>query len=70
MCAFFVVLITAHLSDRLKMRGPFMIGACIVAIVGYAMLLGAEKSMVRWGGTFLAAQVFAGSPMVQHLVSP
>lgn len=65
MCAFFVVLITAGFSDRFKMRGPFMIGGCLVAIAGYAMLLGSERSGVRYGGTFLVAcGVFQGSPMV------
>lgn len=65
MCAFFVVLITAGFSDRFKMRGPFMIGGCLVAIIGYAMLLGSKHSGVRYGGTFfVACGVFQGSPMV------
>jgi hypothetical protein len=67
MCAFVCVLITAGLSDRLRARGPFMIGGAIVAIAGYIMLLVASKPAVRYGGTFLVASgVFTGSPMV-HL---
>ncbi len=67
MASFFIVLATAAYSDRIKMRGPFMIAGCVVAIVGYAMLLGASKSSVRYGGTFLVAcGVFQGSPMVGY----
>ena len=67
MASFFVVLATAWYSDRVKLRGPFMVVGCVVGIVGYAMLLGAEKSSVRYGGTFLiACGVFQGSPMVSH----
>ena len=67
MCSFFIVLATAAYSDRIKARGPFMIAGCLVAIAGYAMMLGAEKSSVRYGGTFLVASgVFQGSPMVCH----
>lgn len=65
MCAFFLVLITAGLSDRARARGPFMIGGCVVAIAGYIMLLAAKQPATRYGGTFLVAcGVFPGSPMV------
>ena len=68
MAAFFLVLITASLSDRVKARGPFMIGGCLLAIVGYIMLLVASKPLVRYGGTFFVASgVFVGSPMVSSL---
>ena len=44
-----------------------MIAGCLVGIVGYAMLLGASTSSVRYGGTFLVAcGVFQGSPMVGY----
>jgi hypothetical protein len=68
MTAFFLVLISAGLSDRLKARGPFMIGGAILAIGGYIMLLAASQPLVRYGGTFLVASgVFMGSPMVRQL---
>lgn len=71
MCSFFVVLITAWYSDRIKMRAPFMIAGCLVAIAGYAMLLGSEKNAVRYAGTFfVACGVFQGSPMVSMHVVP
>lgn len=65
MAAFFTVLITAYLSDRIKQRGIFIAGGCIVGICGYIMLLVAKTNAVRYAGTFLVAiGVFQGSPMI------
>ncbi|RVX76153.1 hypothetical protein B0A52_00510 [Exophiala mesophila] len=70
MAAFLLVLITAGLSDKLKARGPFMIVGCVLAIVGYVMLLAAERPSVRYGGTFfVACGVFPCSPMVMGWLS-
>jgi hypothetical protein len=67
MAAFLLVLITSGLSDRMKARGPFMIGGCILAIVGYIMLLAGKSSGVRYAGTFfVACGVYPGSPMVSE----
>ena len=55
MVGFFCVLVTATFSDRFKARGPFVLGGCLFAIIGYAMLLGAKENSVRYGGTFLVA---------------
>ena len=64
MVAFFLVVITAHFSDKLKVRGPFMIGGATVGIAGYIMLLASKKASVRYGGTFLVASgVYPCSPM-------
>lgn len=61
MASFVLVLVTAAYSDKLRVRGPFMIGGCLLAIIGYAMLLGAKKMEVRYGGTFFVASgVFLG----------
>ena len=54
--AFVTVLITADLSDRLKVRGPFMLVGLCSAIIGYIMLLAGNSSWVKWGGTFFVAQ--------------
>ena len=63
--SFCVDLITAGFSDRIKARGYFMIGGCVIAIAGYIMLLAASQNSVKYGGTFLVAcGVFQGSPMV------
>jgi hypothetical protein len=50
--AFVLVLITSGLSDKLKARDPFLIWGCVVAIVGYAMLLASKRPAVQYGGTF------------------
>lgn len=70
MVSFCLVLITAAFSDKLKARGPFMIGGCLLAIAGYVMLLAAKTAAVRYGGCFLVASgVFPGSPMVMGWLS-
>lgn len=65
MAAFCTVLITAYLSDRVGNRGYFIIGGCVLGIVGYVMMLVAKTNAVRYAGTFLVAiGVFQGSPML------
>jgi MFS-type transporter involved in bile tolerance (Atg22 family) len=69
MVAFVLVLILSFFSDKIKARGPIMVGGCLLAIAGYIMLLAAKENSVRYGGTFLvAAGVYPGSPavMVRH----
>ena len=72
MAAFFVVVLTSGFSDKLKVRGPFMLGGCTLAIAGYIMLLASKKSSVKYGGTFLVAcGVYPGEywmlpPIPQH----
>jgi hypothetical protein len=58
------------LSDRIKARGPFLAGGCIIAIAGYVMLLTANTSPVRYGGTFLVAVgVYPSSAMTMVSIS-
>ncbi|MCJ1303746.1 hypothetical protein MMC08_006556 [Hypocenomyce scalaris] len=65
MGAFFTVLICSTLSDKIRARGPIMLGGCSVAIVGYIMLLAAKRPLVQYGGTFLvAAGIYPSSPAV------
>lgn len=40
-------------SDRLKMRGPFVILSALVSVIGYAMYRGSEDKHVRYGALFL-----------------
>jgi sugar phosphate permease len=69
MAAFLTVLGTAYASDKVKNRGYFIIGGCILGICGYVMLLVATTNAVRYAGTFLVAiGVFQGSPML--MVNP
>jgi MFS family permease len=46
------------LSDRLQRRGPFVVGCCVLAIVGYAMLYATSPAKlpgVGYAGAILAA---------------
>lgn len=65
MAAFLTVIGTAYASDRLRNRGYFIIGGCVLGICGYVMLIVATTNAVRYAGTFLVAiGVFQGSPML------
>ncbi|KAH9860612.1 hypothetical protein J1614_011943, partial [Plenodomus biglobosus] len=69
MAAFITVLITAYLSDRWGNRGYFIIGGCVVGIVGYTMMLVAKTNAVRYAGTFLIAiGGWASNNMAPHYV--
>lgn len=37
-------------SDRIEMRGPIMIVGCLIAIVGYILLLVPARPLVHYGG--------------------
>ncbi|KAM0819188.1 putative Major facilitator superfamily domain-containing protein [Seiridium cardinale] len=70
MTAFFFVLETSFLSDRIRARGPIMAAGCVISIAGYVMLLAAKENSVRYGGTFLVAVgVFPGSAMIMGWLS-
>jgi hypothetical protein len=65
MTGFITVIITAYFSDKVRVRGPFIAGGCIIGICGYIMLLVSESNPVKYGGTFLiAVGVFQASPML------
>ncbi|KAI4214067.1 MAG: hypothetical protein LQ351_003471 [Letrouitia transgressa] len=55
MAGFFSVLLCSFLSDKVKGRGPIMIGCCSLAIIGYIMLLVKTRPLVHYGGTFFVA---------------
>jgi hypothetical protein len=47
-----------------------MIWGCVVAVVGYVILLASERPAVQYGGTFLVASgVYPGSPCVMGWLS-
>lgn len=50
MAGFFSVLLCSFLSDKVKGRGPIMIGCCSLAIIGYIMLLVKTRPLVHYGG--------------------
>lgn len=71
MVAFFMVLATSIMSDKIKARGPIMAAGTVVAMVGYIMLLAAKQNTVRYGGTFLVAVgVYPGSAMIMVSILP
>jgi MFS family permease len=68
--AFLTVLLTGHFSDKARMRGPFMLVGCTVAIGGYIMLIASATPGIQYGGTFLvAAGIFPCSPLVMGWLS-
>nr|VWP01923.1 N/A [Ganoderma boninense] len=52
-CVF--TLIVTYLSDKKRLRGPFILVGLPVAIVGYAMLLGTKTPVVQYAGSVLVA---------------
>ncbi|KAL9631438.1 MAG: hypothetical protein Q9204_004230 [Flavoplaca sp. TL-2023a] len=65
MAGFLAVILCTFLSDRIKGRGPIMLGCCSIAIIGYIMLLIKTTPLVHYGGTFLVAVgVFPSAPAV------
>lgn len=65
MSAFFTVLLAGHFSDKLHIRGPFMLIGCALAIIGYIMLIASTQPLTQYGGTFfVAAGIFPCSPLV------
>ncbi|KAK3994184.1 putative transporter [Cladorrhinum sp. PSN332] len=70
MAGFFVVILTAHFSDKVKSRGIFIAGGTVVGICGYIMLLVSDQNRVKYAGTFLIAMgVFQASPMLMGWVA-
>ena len=55
MAGFFTVVLGTLLSDKIKARGPIIIGGCSLAIIGYIMLLVPARPLVHYGGTFFVA---------------
>ncbi|KXT15565.1 hypothetical protein AC579_9957 [Pseudocercospora musae] len=63
--AFLSVLAFAWTSDRIKMRGPMIVIALVLASVGYIMQLASDRNSVKYAGTFfIALGSFPCSPLV------
>lgn len=43
-----------YLADRSKKRGPYMMFFCIIAIIGFVMLISTNTPAVQYLGTFFA----------------
>jgi len=60
-----VVTITGGLlADKFKKRGPFMIAFCIVALIGFVMLISTHEPHVQYIGTFFVVSgIYPNVPM-------
>lgn len=56
---FFVILIFCWLSDRYKMRGPFVFASGLIAAVGFIINATVTSSGPRYFSIFLSVQIFA-----------
>lgn len=43
-----------YAADRAQKRGPFMMGFCLVAIIGFVLLISTHHAPVQYVGTFFA----------------
>lgn len=60
---FFTILIITYLSDRLKVRGPFVVLCGWTAALGFILLAELKTVTGRYIGIFLAAQIFVCVPL-------
>ena len=56
---FFNILIVTWLSDKYKMRGPFIFLMASVAAIGFILLAATKSVASRYVGCFLAVNIFA-----------
>jgi len=62
---FFVTLISAYLSDRYESRGITVALVSLLAVVGYALYLGAEDKFTLYGALYLMVPgVYATTPVL------
>ncbi|KAF3403019.1 hypothetical protein DPV78_003840 [Talaromyces pinophilus] len=55
----------ALLSERYQTRGPFIVGSCIVSIIGYVLLLSDHTVGVQYLGTFfVCAGIFPAAALI------
>lgn len=56
-------LFVANLSDRVKMRSPFILGGMVVALVGFAINIADVSNGAKYFGVFLCILgLFGGMP--------
>lgn len=65
MTGFISVIVASYFSDRVRVRGPFIVAGCILGICGYIMLLVSDRNPVKYAGTFfIGLGVFQCSSML------
>jgi MFS family permease len=53
----------AWLSDRAKMRGPFVLGCSVISAIGYIILVVSDNASAKYAAIFIAAMgMFAAGP--------
>ncbi|KAI9666796.1 MAG: hypothetical protein M1831_001572 [Alyxoria varia] len=55
---FVSIIAVSLLSDRFRLRGPFIAAAALIAAAGFMMLAIATSAAARYTGVFLAVQIF------------
>ncbi|OJJ41697.1 hypothetical protein ASPWEDRAFT_102264 [Aspergillus wentii DTO 134E9] len=58
------IIASAFVSDRIKLRGPFVVGAALVATIGYIILGTQTAAAVRYFGLFLVVQIFVSVALI------
>ncbi|SNX86065.1 related to allantoate permease [Melanopsichium pennsylvanicum] len=63
-----LVIVIAYLADRIRLRGPFMLGLLPLSMIGYIMLLITQDPRVKYGATFLIALgIYPTAPCILSL---
>lgn len=60
---FFTIIGITFLSDRLRMRGPFVLLCSWVAAIGFILQASTSNVVPRYVGTYLAVQIFVCVPL-------
>ncbi|RGP71255.1 hypothetical protein FLONG3_7205 [Fusarium longipes] len=66
---FITILLCAFVSDRAKLRGPFVAAAAMVSTVGYCLLGVSSGVAARYVGVFLSVQIFVSISILLPWVS-
>ena len=49
-----ITIATGYYADKTRKRGVFMLAFCLLAIVGWSLLIASGKPAIQYAGTFLA----------------
>lgn len=60
---FFTILLVTFLSDRLRLRGPFVVLCAWTAAIGFLLQANTKTVVPRYVGVFLSVQIFICVPL-------
>lgn len=66
---FITMLLICWLSDRLLLKGPFIVLCTLVGAIGFILLATTTRAAPRYIGVFLAIQIFVGVPLILSWVA-